>query len=299
VGGAAGPTSVTPTRPTTTAAAAATSPAAGSRSASPAEEPFGRSATTAQDGIWTINGLYPTSYKVAFGAGYQAWAFGKSDWASADVVVVGPGATTRVDDMLFLPATISGTVTDAATGAPIEGVCLSLESTDPEGGGASGACTDESGAYRADYVTPGGYRVLFYDPQGRYAFADYADGAVVVVARGAQLSGIDGSLAVGAVLTGRVVDALTRQPVEGVCAQAFQGRSGGMYRFQQQTCSQADGIWRLWALPAGGATVHFNSDGVHRETWAYSSTTQAKATVFELTAGATTTLRDVRLRRAR
>jgi hypothetical protein len=267
------------------------------------EEAFGRSTTTGADGSWRIGDLYPTAYKVAFGGAYQAFAFGKSDWASADTVAVAAGATVRVDDTLFLPASISGTVRDESTGGPVEGVCLSLENVDPNGGGGwSGGCTDASGAYRADAVVPGDYRVLFHDPQGRFAAeyydntTDAASAEVVSVARGAQVAGIDAALAAGAVLTGRVIDARTNQPIEGVCMEAFAGRSGGRIPFQQQECSQADGSWRLWALPAGATTVHFFYFEAQVEIWAYNSTTQAKATVFELTAGTTIMLRDVRLR---
>jgi hypothetical protein len=267
------------------------------------EEAFGRSATTGADGSWSIADLYPTPYKVAFGGAYQAFAFGKSDWASADTVAVAAGATVRVDDTLFLSASISGTVRDQ-TGGPVEGICVSLENVDPNsGGGWTGGCTDASGAYRAGDITPAGdYRVLFSDPQGRFAAEYYDDttdpasATVVTVARGAQVAGIDAVLAPGAALTGRVINARTRQPIEGVCMEAFAGRSGGRIPFQQQECSQADGRWRLWALPAGATTVHFFYFDAQVEIWAYNSTTQAKAAVFELTAGTTTTLRDVRLR---
>ncbi len=85
------------------------------------EEAFGRFTRTGADGSWRIGDLYPTAYKVAFGGAYSAWAFGKSDWASADTVAVAAGATVRVDDTLFLPASISGTVRDESTGDPIEG----------------------------------------------------------------------------------------------------------------------------------------------------------------------------------
>jgi hypothetical protein len=267
------------------------------------EEPFGRYTTTGADGSWTIGGLYPTSYKVAFGSIYSSWAFGKTDWASADTIATVAGASVRVDDTLFLPASISGTIRDDSTGEPIEGACISLENVDPNaGGGWSGGCTDASGAYRADDVTPGDYRVLFHDPQGRYA-AEYYDNTtdpasakVVSVARGAQISGIDAALAPGAVLTGRVLNAATNKPIQGVCAEAFAGRSGGSLLFQQQQCSQADGYWRLGGLPAGDTTVHLFLFDPQVDIWVYNSTTQAKATVFELTAGTTTTLRDVRLR---
>ncbi|HEU4400134.1 MAG TPA: carboxypeptidase-like regulatory domain-containing protein [Actinomycetota bacterium] len=267
------------------------------------EEPFGRYTTTGADGSWSIGDLYPTAYKVAFGGFYQAFAFGKSDWASADTVAVAAGATVRVDDTLFLPASISGTVRDQS-GGPVEGICVSLENLDPNsGGGWTGGCTDASGDHRAGDITPAGdYRVLFSDPQGRFAAEYYDDttdpasATVVTVARGAQVAGIDAVLAPGAALTGRVIDARTHRPIEGVCMEAFAGRAGGRIPFQQQECSQADGTWRLWALPAGATTVHFFYFDAQVEIWAYNPTTQAKATVFELTAGTTTTLRDVRLR---
>jgi hypothetical protein len=268
------------------------------------EEAFGRSTTTGTDGSWGIGDLFPTPYKVAFGGAYSAFAFGKSDWASADTIALPAGATLRVDDTLFLPASISGTVRDDRTGDPVEGVCVSLENVDPNvGGGWTGGCSDASGAYRAGDIDPAGdYRVVFNDPQGRFAAEWYdnqasaASANVVTVARGAQVTGIDASLAPGASLTGRVVEARTHKPIAGVCPEAFAGRAGTRFPFQQQQCSQADGTWRLWALPAGAATVHLFSFDPQAEIWAYNSTTQAKATVFDLTAGTTTTLRDVRLR---
>jgi hypothetical protein len=113
--------------------------------------------------------------------------------------------------------------------------------------------------------------------------------------RGAQISGIDATLAPGVVLTGRVVDAMTNQPLAGVCPAAFAGRSGDVIPYQQPQCSQADGRWRVSGLPAGATTVRLRYYP-QVEIWAYSSTTQAKATVFELTAGTTTTLRGVKLR---
>jgi hypothetical protein len=269
------------------------------------EEAFGRYTTTAADGNWTIDGLYPTSYKVAFGGAYQAWAFGKSDWGSADTIALGAGATVRVDDTLFLPASISGAVRDES-GAPIAGICVMPENVVPSGGGWTGGCTDASGAYQAGDITPvpGDYRVLFWDPQSRYASEYWRDATnpasatVVSLARGAQVTGIDADLAPGAVLTGRVLNAATRQPLGNVCPEAYAGRTGGRipFPFQQLQCSQPDGTWRIAALPAGAYTVHFSYQGGAAQIWAYNSTTQARATVFEVAAGTTTTLKDVKLR---
>ncbi|MGC5022301.1 MSCRAMM family protein [Micromonospora sp. DT47] len=265
------------------------------------EEAFGRTATTAADGSWTIGQLYPTPYKVSFECCWPAWAYGKTDWSSADIIDLPAGQTVRVDDTFYLPATISGQLNDAVTGQPIEGACIELRSVDPAGGGYVPGCTDASGAYLADYVTPGQYKVIFYDPQGRYAATYYggdnlASATVITVARGGRVTGVDGRMTAGATLTGRVVDSRTRHPVAGICPLAHAGRDGDPVDNQQQECSDSDGRWRVSALPARPTTIQLWGGGdPYGEQWIYNAHTQAKATVFTPEAGRTTSTRDVRL----
>ncbi|MFG3298422.1 collagen binding domain-containing protein [Micromonospora chersina] len=265
------------------------------------EEAFGRSTTTAEDGSWTIGGLYPTSYKVSFDCCWPAWAYGATDWAGAAVVDVDAGVTVRVDDTYWLPATLSGRITDAATGQPIEGACIELRNVDPAGGGGySGGCTDATGTYLAEYVVPGQFRVIFYDPQGRYAVAyhggdDLASATVVTIPRGGRVTGVDGGMSLGATITGRVVDSRTRQPVQWVCPLAFAGRDGDYVPYEQQECSDADGRWRLSALPARPTTVRLDGGDRYGVVWLYRAETQAGATVFQPRPGETITAREVRL----
>jgi protocatechuate 3,4-dioxygenase beta subunit len=260
-------------------------------------------ATTGADGRWTISGLYPGSYKVAFDYCCElAWAVVQTPWGSNDQFFVPQGGTTVVDYTLPARTSVSGTITDARTGAPVEGVCITLWSDDPNAGGGRGGCSDQSGFYWATDITPGDFRIEFTDLQGRYApefydnVTDRASATVVSVPFGVQVSGIDAALTPGAVIAGRAVDANTRKPVVGVCPYAYAGRTGPQIEVQHGECSQEDGRWRVSGLPAGATTVYLrpiNND--YLPIWAYSSSTQAKANVFTVQAGATTTLRDIRL----
>lgn len=259
--------------------------------------------TTGADGRWTISGLYPGSYKVAFDYCCElAWAVGRTSWGSANTFFVPQGGTTVVDDTLPARTSVGGTITDAWTGAPVEGVCITLWSDDPNAGGGRGGCSDQSGRYWATDITPGDYQVQFTDLQGRYApefydnVTDRASATVVSVPFGVQVMGIDAALTPGAVLAGRAIDANTRTPVAGVCPYAYAGRTGPQIEVQHGECSGEDGRWRVSGLPAGATTVYLRPIyNDYLPIWAYSSSTQAKATVFTLQAGATTTLRDVRL----
>lgn len=87
-------------------------------------------ATTGPDGIYAVSGLPAGSYQVLFepnnGQGqdlvYQYFP-DKSNAAAAQAVSVTAGQTTpHVDATLATGATVSGKVTDAATGAPVSGV---------------------------------------------------------------------------------------------------------------------------------------------------------------------------------
>jgi 5-hydroxyisourate hydrolase-like protein (transthyretin family) len=261
-------------------------------------------ATTDAEGRWQITEVHPGDYKIGFFPfADEQWAFGKPSFEQADIVTVQPATTTVVDDTIFLPAFVSGTVTDAVTGAPLADVCAFLFPQDPEDPSAVG-CTDASGRWVTNNeVAPGSYTVFFDDVGTTYAAEWYDDApdansaTVVTVAPGVSVTGIDAALAPGAVLTGRVIDRHTRQPISGICPLAFAGRTAtDPILSQAQICSDESGTWSTAALPAGPTTVFlFSPEGTYRSLWAYRSETQSRATVFTLTAGSTTTLRDIRL----
>jgi len=85
------------------------------------------------------------------------------DWcrcnpAGTKWVVITPNATECAAPPLT--AILYGTVTDADTGAPIEGIDVDCNGyTDT---------TAPDGTYRIENIPPGTYSVLFTDPSGRY-----------------------------------------------------------------------------------------------------------------------------------
>jgi Tol biopolymer transport system component len=79
-------------------------------------------------------------------------------------------------------STVTGTVTDAFSGSPIEGACVTLTGTSGDHGPS---CTDGAGAYELTGVPrPADYDVLVDAPPG----SDYLDGATIAqVARGTEI----------------------------------------------------------------------------------------------------------------
>ena len=91
------------------------------------------------NGDWRAD-LYPGTYTVSFTvfgtpSGTQ-WRPGKTSAAVADHFTVQVGQTTRVDDTLAVPGTMTLTVLDSVTGAPVQ-YCAEF--------GQSFACSDSTG----------------------------------------------------------------------------------------------------------------------------------------------------------
>lgn len=171
----------------------------------------------------------------------------------------------------LLPATtlaqtsgIRGTVRDAATGAPIQGVTVYAVS-DRETGLSGGAGTNAAGEYTISNAS-GTYYLYVQRPfaSQQYVNEIYPDikceftcsrnltlllGTPVTVTAGSVTTGIDFSLETGGTVTGRVVDAVTGTPLQGVSvtvstrvATGFQG-SG--------TSTDASGVYTVRGLPGG------------------------------------------------
>lgn len=185
-------------------------------------------------------------------------------------------------------ASVSGTITDAASGDPVKGVCVSVRSTDRWWD--ERVCTDSSGQYSFG-AKPGSYQLQF-DPGDAYALqwsggaTTPTDAAWVRVRAGATVTGIDAHLVAGATMTGEAIEGDSGQPMRDACVSIV-------------TTDGTDGIavvngvhrdWTIAGLPAGPLTVKVwrcDSFGA-RFTYAYDALTAEDATVFNLTPGATT-----------
>jgi carboxypeptidase family protein len=256
---------------------------------------------TDDQGSWTVL-VGPGEYKVHF-SGYPVsqWAFGAADEGAAAVLSVTAGETTAVDDHLLPVTTVSGTVTDTK-GRPLENICASLVNPDDftpwDSFGQS--CTGPDGRYE---VVPWGAApaatVWFQDFSEVAVYAaEFAGGAYDVPgAQRIDLSGgdvvVDATLAVGGVITGKAVTERKPNGIAGVCPSAYAGHTGDQLWGAGTTCSGANGVYRLTALPPGDTAVllqpNFRS-GVSDE-WYQDADSQATAKLAKVSLGATTTLK--------
>ena len=228
--------------------------------ADPAEGGDGAGASTDFDGRYAIAGLGPGRYRVGVNARQLGYIDVEYDdwqpWEQADLVtVVGSQSVTGIDFSLGVGAIISGTVTDAETGLPIEGGSVNADLAD--GGGAPYDETDRSGSYALTGLAPGVYKVAVR-PQDRTQTAIFVgefyddrlfwDDAVPIVISGTEeVTGIDFQLDVGGTVSGRVTDAATGQPLSGV------GVSLELAQFDRyvEVSTRVDGTYELVGLAPG------------------------------------------------
>jgi hypothetical protein len=155
--------------------------------------------------------------------------------ASTPGVLVTGGEASAVTAQMHHGATIEVTVTDAATGEPVGGICLSGKPADraTEYGGFVGDCADFSGALTLTRVVPDRY-VFFasvFDgvhgsqwvgPQG--GVGAQTEAAIVAAAEGETATlaiRLDGQ----GTIEGVVTDEITGQPMENV--EILAGNAGG------------------------------------------------------------------------
>lgn len=179
-------------------------------------------ATTGPDGSYVTNESFsPGTYRVGFNvygnaSDYAATFYNrKASLAAADSVTVsGTTNVTGIDAALVKGGLISGSVTDASSGAGLPGV--TIEVYDSSGNqvasgytGPTGVYVTEtrlaSGSYRVRFAPPdynelGGYIATFYTGQNTLASA-----STVEVSAPATRSGIDAVLTRGAQIAGQVL----------------------------------------------------------------------------------------------
>jgi hypothetical protein len=162
---------------------------------------------------------------------------------------------------------IAGTVTNASTAEPFNGVeVCAYEAYDGLGGGLGCVKTEPNGEYTIAGLKAGEYRVEFsargrnYLPQFYDDKGSSSQAQTVSVLEGSETYGIDAELQEGARITGKVMNAATQEAVDGleVCAIAV---SNG-----EAWCgtTESSGEYDVISLPTGGYRVQFGKEYTHK-----------------------------------
>lgn len=254
---------------------------------------------TGSDGTFSLAGLPPVAVLVQFqdcgtAAYVEQWYPEAASGAEATPVVLAAGATSdHVDARLATGVRIAGHVSDPG-GAAIAGVSVNVTR---DGGSGAWAQTDANGDYTTGAVAPGSYLVQFGASGSPSAWAsqywsgrptrDTADPLVVTTADVPVRTGVDATLAPGAMLAGTVT--ANGAAVQGECVIAALPGPNGL-SWVAGTNSAADGTWSIGGLPAGSYDVIFqdcHGVGPYVDQWWPDAADQAGASPVTLAAGET------------
>jgi len=182
------------------------------------------SAITSASGGYTVKGLPPGPYTVLSFPGCPQ----ESNYVAASRKVAVYTGTTDSGVNLALPVgdIISGTVTSAATGKPVDGICVAVSLS-------NGPLVDEvtsvlDGTYSVDQLAAGTYQVQFaggcgsagsYVPQGYDNTSVFDPQNISIPKAGETLTGINAAMQPGPQIRGIVRDA-SGQRLSGICVEA-------------------------------------------------------------------------------
>jgi hypothetical protein len=189
----------------------------------PADQPFGTEfdGATGRNGGYQVAGLPPGRYDLSFGPGCGNdgnYLF----WNDPHTVAVRTAQVRHVDAFLQPGAIVTGTVTDAAAGRPLAGICVFTTDT------GDGAKTSKDGTYSISQIQPGPATIAFsncsasgnFAPQYYPGQANEAAARAVVLRGGRVTAGIDAAMLPGATISGKLTWRTGRNVI-GACAAAI------------------------------------------------------------------------------
>jgi Carboxypeptidase regulatory-like domain len=222
--------------------------------------------TTDASGNYAVSGLAPESYRIGFEAGakgnYVAQFYsGKASLESADPISVAAGQSLSGIDVALQPGgQMSGTVTEASTGAALEQVGVTVY--DGKGSSVGSGITDASGSYTVSRLPPGSYRVGFDPPSSDNYLPQFYNGKMslesadpVVVTAGHTANGIDAALQPGGQLSGSVTDAAMHAGLENVHVTVYDASDARV----AAVSTNASGKYTVPRLVAGSYEVQFEA----------------------------------------
>ncbi|MGC8915609.1 MAG: carboxypeptidase regulatory-like domain-containing protein [Thermoanaerobaculum sp.] len=218
-------------------------------------------AVTSATGAFVVNGL-PTGTYVAYifdAQGYipevfsGIWCEGTClIWSGTPIAVTNGATTPGINFALERYATISGTVTDAATSQPLGGVALYLYKDNDFYNWVN---TGSNGAFQFSQLTPGtyflrtfkeGYLDQLYQGIPCEEWCDPFAGTPIVLGDGTHLGGIDFALQPAGSISGTVTEQVTGTPLSAIVNVYDQSGQWVTY-----AVTDFDGTFRISDLESG------------------------------------------------
>ncbi len=258
-------------------------------------------------GRYTVRGLPSGSYRIGFRDGSAAFApeFYGDAWTVETATSVSlPSAGTQLDGIdiaLDGAATLQGTVTDS-TGAPLEGILVSVYEYDPltrvlgTSWAVRSAYTDASGNYTLQGLSPRPHRVGFRDPAGAYAQEFYADAPMVGMATvlsltpGENRTDVDATLDGGASIRGKVTALGSDEALDDIDVVVYRLNTSSQdwehFWTGAWLSTGANGYYIVTGLPAGKYALEFRDGSrVHASRFYSSNPSVEPASSIEVGAG--------------
>jgi 5-hydroxyisourate hydrolase-like protein (transthyretin family) len=208
--------------------------------------------------------------------------------ARAAVLLVVAAAAFGATPAYAGTAALGGTVTDAVSGDPVSGVCVSVWKE--EGDTAytvADSCTETDGQWSAPDLDAGIYYVQASGPDWVTQFAygkTYSwDAERFTVADGDAVT-VDLAMQPAGSIAGTVTNAITGDPAADICVSAQSGDASG------NACTGEDGTYVITGLAAASDYTVFFTDysGTYSFEYAHDTDNFDLATRFEVVAGETT-----------
>jgi len=255
-------------------------------------------AMTDSNGVYEVVGVRRDSgYLVEFSDSQGIFATELYDdqqfYYGADLLTVGATPLTGIDAALAEGASISGTVTDAATAAPVANVYVYAYRYNPHTFGWEStpqtAYTNSTGTYTISGLAADTYRVYFGASSAGYA-NEYHDGVYErteatnhPLVAGQDLTGIDATLDRRGSLSGTVTDVTNGSPLSSAWVYAYRYRaSDGQWSYDGGAQTSGAGTYTVADLPPGTYRVYFYRSGYVTE-WRHDQYEASAA--YDLTVG--------------
>jgi len=263
-------------------------------------------ATTDSSGAYTLRGLPAGTYTLKFTSEKSSyidqWFGNRTAYSTADSFTVALGkATTKKDARLTSGASVSGTVTAMATGAPIAGAWVEIydaTSLFAQDSIRAGVSTDGEGKYTLSGMPAGKYQLRVVTgswPQNEQwlggAATKIGSEVVSLTSTGAVVTGKNFSIRPkGSAITG-IVRGTGSAPLDGVVVDAF-SPTGAL--IGSDTTDTA-GVYALTGIEVGDYKLKFNASGEYLSRWSGNKISLGGASVITVGANATLSAQNMTL----